>query len=60
MITTIGRYKWLRIDGESYKVAAGDFFDVPMMYACPNCYGHHNEGTPCPKASANDAGGQQK
>src|SRR5580692_1515087 len=24
-----------------------DPFDVPMMEACPKCYGHHNIGNPC-------------
>lgn len=28
MITTIDRYKWLRIDGESFKVPAGEFFGL--------------------------------
>lgn len=28
MITTIDRYKWLRIDGESFKVPAGEFFGM--------------------------------
>lgn len=25
MITTVGRYRWLKIEGEHYKVARGDF-----------------------------------
>lgn len=44
MITTIDRYKWLRIDGESYKVAAVEFFGVDFAsgpdrtaYSCPVC-----------------------
>ena len=28
MITTVDRYKWIRIDGESFKVPAGEFFGI--------------------------------
>jgi hypothetical protein len=30
MITTIDRYKWLRIDGESFRVPVGDFIGMPV------------------------------